>query len=47
MEIRIRNKMHGYARACLETIMAELKEEYKFTYTQFDFFKEIEAQRKN
>jgi hypothetical protein len=46
MEIRIRNKMHGYARACLETIMKELKEEYKFMFTQFDLFKEIEHQRK-
>ena len=44
MEIRIRNKMHGYARACLETIMKELKEEYKFMFTQFDLFKEIENQ---
>lgn len=42
MEIRIRNKMHGYARACLETIMLELKTEYKFMFTQFDLFKEIE-----
>jgi hypothetical protein len=25
MEIRLRNKMHGYSRACLETIGFELK----------------------
>jgi hypothetical protein len=28
MEIRMRNRMHGYVRACLETIMKELKREY-------------------
>jgi hypothetical protein len=33
MEIRIRNKMHGYARACLHTIMNELLAEYKFIFT--------------
>lgn len=39
MEIRIRNKMHGYARACLHTIMYELLSEYKLIFTQFDLFK--------
>ena len=29
LEIRLRNKMHGYARACLETIGVELKKEMK------------------
>ena len=42
MEIRIRNKMYGYSRACLQTIMEELKEELKFIVTGFDELKEIE-----
>ena len=29
LEIRLRNKMHGYARACLETIGDELKKDMK------------------
>ena len=42
MEIRIRNKMHGYARACLNTIMKEILQEYKLIFTQFELFKQME-----
>jgi hypothetical protein len=28
-EIKIRNKMHAYAKACLETIQHELRDEIK------------------
>jgi hypothetical protein len=46
MEIRIRHKVHGYARACLETLINELRAEYKQILTQFDLFKEMESKNK-
>ena len=46
MEIRTRNKMHGYARACLQTIRGELEDEYRFIMTQFDLYKREEATHK-
>lgn len=46
MQIRLRNTMHGYARACLDTMNEELKHEYKLMFLQFDKFKEQEKQYK-
>lgn len=46
MEIRLRNKMHGYARACLETLGFELKSQFKFTFVQFEKFKKKEEQQR-
>ena len=39
LEIRLRNKMHGYARACLATIGTELKKEMKILFSQFEEYK--------
>ena len=46
MEIRIRHKVHGYARACLDTITHELRSEYKLIMTQFDMFRKVELESK-
>jgi hypothetical protein len=35
-EIRMRNKMHGYARACLDTISKDLKKEIRLYFEKFD-----------
>jgi hypothetical protein len=31
-EVRMRNKMHGYARACLDTISKDLKKEIRLYF---------------
>ena len=46
-EIRMRNKMHGYARACLDSISRELKQEFKDLFIQFDELKIVEHDLKN
>jgi hypothetical protein len=44
LEIRIRHRIHGYTRACLETIGLEVRGEYKVIMTQFDLFKQKELE---
>lgn len=41
-EIRMRNKMHGYARACLDTVARDVKIEIRDFFTQFDELKILE-----
>lgn len=42
----MRNKIHGYARACLETLGFELKTQIKFNFVQLEDFKTEERKLK-
>ena len=47
IEIKLRNKIHGYARACLETLGFELKTQLKFNFVQLEEMKTENLALKN
>ena len=44
LEIKLRNKMHLYTRACLETMKGEFTQEMKLVFVQLDLLKKKEVE---